>query len=61
MNDDNVFISSADAAKLLGIHLNTLYIYIKAKKLPVVRLGRRYKFNKKQLLDLMKDKEFTCE
>lgn len=60
MLDDNVLIKSSEAKKILGIHLNTLYRLAKDKQIPSVKIGSQYRFNKKDILSLMNDKEFDA-
>lgn len=59
MIDDNVLIKSAEAKQILGIHLNTLYRLAKDKKIPSVKIGSQFRFNKKEILKLMNDEEFS--
>jgi excisionase family DNA binding protein len=46
---DDVFLTTDEVLKYLQINLRTVYRLIKAGKLPAVRVGRQWRFRKKDL------------
>ena len=53
-------MTSADTIKYLQINKITLYSLIKKKKLPVIRLGRQYRFRKNKLDEWLDKQQSPC-
>ena len=48
-NKPNILLSAAEAATLLGVHRNTLYLYCQHRLLPFVRVGKFLRFDQEVL------------
>jgi excisionase family DNA binding protein len=57
INDCPMIMNIPDAAKILGVHPNTIRSLIKSKSLRAVRVGKRYKITKNSLLHYLGDTE----
>jgi excisionase family DNA binding protein len=46
---DDVFLSAEDVVALLQVNLRTIYRMIKARRIPAVRVGRQWRFRKRDI------------
>jgi excisionase family DNA binding protein len=47
--DDEVFLTTEEVLEYLQVNLRTIYRLIKAKKIPAVRVGRQWRFRKRDI------------
>ena len=47
--DDDVFLTTEEVLEYLQVNLRTIYRLIKANKIPAVRVGRQWRFRKRDL------------
>ena len=57
MQDDLDLLTSREACELLRISIASLYRWNRAGRLPAVRLGRRLRFRRAALLELLQGGE----
>ena len=49
MPDDEVFLTTEEVLEYLQVNLRTIYRLIKANKIPAVRVGRQWRFRKRDI------------
>jgi len=54
MKKDNQFLTPAEVAKVLQLHLLTIYKYIRNKKLLAIKFGRNYRIRREDLDNFIK-------
>ena len=47
---DFEFFSTEDVAKMLGIQVRTVYLYVRSGKIPAQKVGKSFKIPKKEFL-----------
>lgn len=55
------FYTPEEVAKLLRVHIHTVYSYIKRKKLPAVKIGKFYRVERGDLERFIKENQTTTE
>jgi excisionase family DNA binding protein len=55
MLNENQFVKPREAAKILDINLKTLYVMMNQKIIPAVKFGGRWRLDKLELLQLLKN------
>lgn len=54
---DDLVMTATEAARLLQVHVKTLYRLASQGAIPAVRIGRGWRFNRRDLLALVSHKE----
>src|SRR5688572_31302211 len=59
--NDEIFLTTEEVLEYLQVNLRTVYRLIKAGKIPAVRVGRQWRFRKRDIDAWLRSEEHTSE